>query len=133
MLTPVRASISTPVLPDDLTVTDAITDLSCPLSKKSTSTASIKRLWHNGINDDVDFTACTAAIFAVARASPLIESPLSTISNASLPRQIVPLAFAVLIVISLLLTSIIPSDLFIYDQPPIFCIWNPFAGELSLV
>ncbi|KKL09937.1 hypothetical protein LCGC14_2560890 [marine sediment metagenome] len=57
MLTPVRASISTPVLPDDLTVTDTLTDLSCPLSKKSTLTDSIKRLWHNGISDDVDFTA----------------------------------------------------------------------------
>ncbi|OPY53459.1 MAG: hypothetical protein A4E51_01107 [Methanosaeta sp. PtaU1.Bin055] len=71
--TPARASISTPVLPTEVTMTSAAT--ASARSSKATSTPVIGMGWHMGIVRGVSFTAWMAATLATVRTSPFATSP----------------------------------------------------------
>ena len=101
----VRASISTPVLPNVLTVACISTQLSLIL--KSTEAKLIANGWQSGINSDVFLAACIPATLATPNTSPFLSSCLSKASNVSVLIKTFPDAVALLFVSSLLPTSTI--------------------------
>ena len=108
-LTPVRASISTPVLPDSFTVHRARTAQSASrMSKSMEAWVSISG-WHRGISSQVRFTAWIPATRATPSTSPLAAVPSTMASSTGRDTRIVPSATAARKVGSFPVTSTITA------------------------